>query len=91
MKACVLVLYLIVYIIREYDLLAFLDLLRIIFVTDSFHAARIASGQSWLVIVPAAIILMLDTEWFDLEANNSGKIGVNVSVVQDCEAEVVVQ
>ena len=74
MKACVLVLYLIVYIIREYDLLAFLDLLRIIFVTDSFHAARIASGQSWL---------MLDTEWFDLKANNSGKISVNVSVVQD--------
>lgn len=83
--------YLVIDIICEYDLFAFLDLLRIVLVTDSLHAAWIACRQAWLVIVPAAIILVLHTERLDLKANNSGQVCVGIPVVQYGEAKMVMQ
>ena len=83
--------YLVIDIICKYDLLAFLDLLRVILVTDSLHAAWIACRQAWLVIVPAAIVLVLHAERLDLKANNSGQVSVGIPVVQNGEAKMIMQ
>jgi len=87
----VFVAYLIHDIIGENDFLAFLHFLRIVLITDIFHAAWVASAQICFVFIPGAIILVLNAERLDFKANNSRQVSLNVTVVQDGEPQMVVQ
>ena len=78
-------------IIGKNDILPFFHLLRFILVTYVLHTAWIAGAEVWLVEIPGSLVLVLDTEGLDFEANNAGEISFNISMIQYREPQVIVQ
>lgn len=58
---------------------------------DGNLAARVAGLECWVLAVPGLVVFMLHTECLDFKAHHAGEVGGCVPVVQDVEAQVVVQ
>mmetsp|Transcript_1196 Transcript_1196/g.2113 ORF Transcript_1196/g.2113 Transcript_1196/m.2113 type:complete len:295 (-) Transcript_1196:30-914(-) len=77
-------------IVRKDDLLAFLDHLGSKAVGDVLHAPRVAGLEGGLDRIPRGLVLVLHAERLDLEPDDAREISLDVLVVEDGEAQVVV-
>ena len=78
-------------VVREDHLAALLDLERRLRVRHRDHARRVARLERRAIGIPGLVVVVLDAEGFHLEAHDAREVGRGVAVVQDGEAQVVVQ